>query len=477
MTRDRPGPAWSDYEQQVFETLKEHLPSADIQKNVKIRGRYSKRLRQIDMLISEETPTGVQKTVIDAKFYKKRVDVKVVDEFVGLVDDVGAKKGLLVTNSGYSKAALKRAFYCPDDLELDVLSFAELQQWQGFVAIPYAGDHAFLVSAPLGWVIDISRREGRLATMYQRGLDAATAQENKEFLYVNFWDRSEDQLTAAELDRQQLAHMRLDGAVSVRRRRTVSRPNAVTRLRIADVKRYRCLEVTGFVEFEDVIFFAVLLTSRERQRPNIRRLESVLQRAMPMTLRHNNADRISSLQDRLKGVQLADEKAGLLCEIGLLQREMGNFEDARESFVESLSLVPGYYEAMKGLIAALTKLNDRKCVTENLARLLRLDPRNPTVFNDMFVFARSARIDCDEGIDLIEALRLEYPNDHVVQGNCDFYSGNLVANAERAKRFFISARDRFSQALPADHQVFVAITVALRRLASRKKRGSRKRPK
>ncbi|MGH8263928.1 MAG: restriction endonuclease, partial [Steroidobacteraceae bacterium] len=113
-------------------------------------GRYSKRKRQIDIYLVENTPAGRVRTVIDTKHFSRSVNVKAVDGLVGFVQDVRADRGMLITNQGYSIAALRRAFYGPTKLELDVVSFAELEQFQGFGAIPYSGEKGFLVTAPFG---------------------------------------------------------------------------------------------------------------------------------------------------------------------------------------------------------------------------------------------------------------------------------------------------------------------------------------
>lgn len=170
---------WATYEEQVFELFKEHFPAAEIERNVRVRGRFSKRKRQIDILISEQTPAGPLKTVVETKYLTRKIDVKSVDGLAGFVEDVGAERGVLVANSDYTKAGLRRAFYGPSNRELDILNFSELQQFQGFGAIPYADKHAFHVPAPFGWVIDATQDKGYLACMYRRGLDAETAKKKR----------------------------------------------------------------------------------------------------------------------------------------------------------------------------------------------------------------------------------------------------------------------------------------------------------
>ena len=72
MTQKRTKPSWAVYEQQVFELFKEHFPAARIRKNVRVKGRFSKRKRQIDILMTETTPAGILKTVIDYQRGRRR---------------------------------------------------------------------------------------------------------------------------------------------------------------------------------------------------------------------------------------------------------------------------------------------------------------------------------------------------------------------------------------------------------------------
>lgn len=466
MTVKKANPRWAIYEQQVFDAIKEHFPNAQVQRNVHVKGRFSKRQRQIDILVAEKTPAGPLNTIIDTKFFTRNIDVKAVDALAGFVEDVGAQKGMLITSRGYTRAALRRAFYGPSNLELDILSFAELKQFQGFAAIPYKGSKAFLVDAPFGWIIDATRTEGRLANMYQRGLDIATAMARKELIYINYWDRKADALTAAELDDQQVQQMKAFGPVNVVHRETVQRSDAATRLRIADVKKYKCLEVTGFIEFNDVIFFAVLLTPPETQHSNIRRLESVIRQAMPIELKRDNTGVIENLQERLKGTLNATERASLLKEVGHWYRDMDQLQDAKQVLEESLFLDPtglSAYQTINELLPVLAGLRDRRRAIEVMGYLLRLDPGNPTVFNDCFRFA-AGWIEKSELLELVDALKAECPGNQLFQANCDFYAGNLllVDDPGSARERFLAARRIYRCIFPRNHQVFSAISFALR---------------
>jgi tetratricopeptide (TPR) repeat protein len=462
----REKPRWAFYEQQVFEEFKLHFPAAKIKTNVRVTGRFSKRKRQIDILIIEETPAGTLKTVVDTKLFKRKVDVKAVDGFAGFVSDVGAQRGILITEEGYTKAALRRAFYDPGDLELNILNFAELQRFQGFGAIPYSNNNAVVVPAPFGWVIDATQGKGYVAAMYQRGVDADTAKKKKEFLYLNFQDKSAEFPTAAELDAHQVARLRLGGEVIVGHRPTVQRQDAATRLRIADVKRYKCLEVTGFLEFDDVIFFAVLLTPHETQRSNIRRLEAVLRQAVRMKVSYDYTASIEKAQNQLKEEMPATERALLLRRIGRDYRTMGQYEKARPFLEESLVIDPdNAYWIIRELLPVLSRLNERDRAKELISQLLRLDPHNPTVFNDSFNLV-AGWFERDELLTLLEALKATLPHDTYVQANCDFYIGNLLMSYDSAaaKKRLSSARRLFRDIFPSTHEVFRALRIALRQI-------------
>jgi hypothetical protein len=72
--------------------------------------------------------------VIECKDYNRRVDVKGVEEFYGLLDDVGAQKGVLVCPTGFSDAAKSRA----EGYQIDLYSPVDTDphKWQVKATIP-----------------------------------------------------------------------------------------------------------------------------------------------------------------------------------------------------------------------------------------------------------------------------------------------------------------------------------------------------
>lgn len=113
-------------------------PQADVLHNVRLRGRHTGTMRQIDVLVREQIGQYEISIVIDCKDYKHPIDVKGVEEFAGLLDDVGAQKGVLVCPLGFTANAKKRAA----GLQIDVYSPVDTDphKWQVSPTIPAVCD-------------------------------------------------------------------------------------------------------------------------------------------------------------------------------------------------------------------------------------------------------------------------------------------------------------------------------------------------
>jgi hypothetical protein len=447
---------WSDYEDAVYNAFKQHFRGSRVRKNVFLRGRYSKRKRQIDVLVVEDTPAGKQIVPIDAKQYKRRVDVKVVEAFEGFLQDLGAKRGLLITNTGYTKAALRRASNSPRGLELDILNFSELSKWQAFGALPYFGKYAFLVPAPFGWVIDIARTDGRICNMFQRGSNPAIAMRQRELMYLQCWDRKREPLSALQLDKHQVQSMRAKGLIfRITRRRGISRADAKSHIRIAKVDQYRAVEATGFLEFKDTILFAVMLTPREKLTLNLRRLEHILQSAMPVVLKRDNTKVIEQAQAREASATNDDERALALREIGHWYRDMNNLRQARKYLDASLALRCNYGTLLDRLSLALQAM-ERRSVKGLLTQLIRMAPENPTVYNN------AIRVAMDGGHQaVLRELLLGSADDpgqtDLARANCRLYAAQLQPMRKAALAETLHVKAMFKVMLPRTHQVFRAI--------------------
>jgi hypothetical protein len=127
-------PAFRELELLVAKIQKQLAPNANILHDVKLDGRFSKTKRQIDVLVCERIGQYEISIIIDCKDYNKPADVKDVEEFDGLLKDVGAQKGVLVCPKGFSAAAKTRAEY----FQIDLYSpfDTDIHQWTVKATIP-----------------------------------------------------------------------------------------------------------------------------------------------------------------------------------------------------------------------------------------------------------------------------------------------------------------------------------------------------
>lgn len=114
-------------------------PSAEVTHDARLIGRSSNRQRQIDVLVRERIGQYEMLIVIDCKDHARPIDVKGVEEFYGLVSDVGAHRGVLVCPTGFSKSAKKRA----NDLQIDIYSPVDTDphKWQARPTAPCVVDY------------------------------------------------------------------------------------------------------------------------------------------------------------------------------------------------------------------------------------------------------------------------------------------------------------------------------------------------
>lgn len=117
---------WKEYEQKLFDFLKKTYPECEIEYDDSIFGIFSKIERQIDFAIRGNLAGKRILGIVDSKYYNKKIDVKVIESFIGMMQDVNANFGFMITNQGYSQAAKNRVKN--SNLKLDVLKLNELNE-------------------------------------------------------------------------------------------------------------------------------------------------------------------------------------------------------------------------------------------------------------------------------------------------------------------------------------------------------------
>jgi len=127
-------PAWKQFELLAATIQRELAADAIVTLNAKVLGRRSNTERQIDVLVEQHVGQFHLKIVMDCKDHRQPVDVKGVEEFIGLVADVGAHKGAMIASNGFTEAAKQRA----RDAGVDLLRIIDVEghKWKTYVTVP-----------------------------------------------------------------------------------------------------------------------------------------------------------------------------------------------------------------------------------------------------------------------------------------------------------------------------------------------------
>ena len=84
---------WKDYEKEVCQYFSQMYPEAEITFDARVTGRYSKKERQVDVLIEDEVAGLPIKVAVDAKYFSKKVDISCVESFISMMGDISAIRG------------------------------------------------------------------------------------------------------------------------------------------------------------------------------------------------------------------------------------------------------------------------------------------------------------------------------------------------------------------------------------------------
>ena len=271
---------WKEYEIYITRHFQKLFPDTPIQRDVRREGIISKTKRQIDILIEGKVAGFDLTIIVDCKYFNKKVNVKGVESFLSFLQDLKASKGILITNIGYTKAAYNRATYDSQDIELRIINFEDLDDFQGFMAIPYSGSHCAIVSAPDGWVVDNSQRGPYVASFYPAGLSHQEAFQTEGFIYFQFSHKDKncpdfpDLLTKQKVSSED--HYDLPKIEYID---TIKREDCSVTLRVIDAKEMgRTVEYTIFLDYPSVIIHMTLLTPRNKESDYLKKLEWIAQK-------------------------------------------------------------------------------------------------------------------------------------------------------------------------------------------------------
>jgi len=272
--------SWKEYEIYITRHLKRLFPETDIQHDVRREGLISRTKRQIDILIEGRVAGFDLKIIVDCKYFNKKVDVKDVESFLSFLQDLKASKGILITNNGYSEAAYNRATFDTQDIELRIIDFGDLENLQGFLAIPYSKSECAIVSAPPGWVVDASGGNGYVASFYPAGLSQDEAFHAFSFVYLAFSHKDKHWPDLPDLLAKQNDAARKHYQNSkIEYMDTVQREDCSLTLRVIDaVEMGDTIEYTIFLDYPNVILYMTLLSKRTEEKKSLRKLEWIAEK-------------------------------------------------------------------------------------------------------------------------------------------------------------------------------------------------------
>lgn len=176
---------WQKYEHYIFGTLQRRFPTARVVPNAHLPGLKSHRDRQIDVLVELNIGGCEIKIAFDCKFYKRKVDVKHVESFLGMLGDIRVSQGVIVTTKGYTRTAHERAERESRDINLQILNPTRLSLFQFIGCLWFwRGEVAAIVEPPSGWAVDIENITGPFQfSMYPLGHNRESAMKMCPFLY------------------------------------------------------------------------------------------------------------------------------------------------------------------------------------------------------------------------------------------------------------------------------------------------------
>ena len=257
---------WKSYEAYVTGALVARFPGIRIKRDVHVTGRRSQISRQIDILVESSSLIA-----IECKHYKQKVDVKHVESFLSMMDDLGVKSGIIITSAGYTKGAYARSKNDPRKLDLQILAPERLSDYQSLGSpIIWQDSCGFALTSPPGWITDDELTDvpgGVLIAMYPLGHSIQSAARFGEFMYANILSKPYPSATLDELAAIHQSNILADAPMStfIFESRSITDASGHIRnalLRTAHIEENSFgLEHALYMDFEDAVLLLVLLSS------------------------------------------------------------------------------------------------------------------------------------------------------------------------------------------------------------------------
>lgn len=128
-------PKWRRFEDLAATIQRDLAPQgAIVTQNERVTGVITKVARQLDIALRIPTNAGELFVVVECKDLATRVDVKEVESFIGMLEDVGANKGAMISALGFTAAAKRRAEAAA--IQAWTLVDVESTDWPAYVSVP-----------------------------------------------------------------------------------------------------------------------------------------------------------------------------------------------------------------------------------------------------------------------------------------------------------------------------------------------------
>lgn len=263
---------WLKYEELVYQECLRIFDKAHVSYNAKIKGKYSLQKRQIDILISQCNIDGSTYTIaIDTKHYKNKIDVKCVESFIGMLGDIDVNIGIIISDIGFTKGAIKRATNSPDKIQVDIMSMLELSQFQGTGGIVYSNNMGAIIKSPFGWILDAKQYEFSPAVLYRKGTNFQKALYDLNFIYVNFFHHEENYTTKEDVC--QFHNTDINKCYNTPDILTFEEDGIIIREFYNPIRD--CFDITAYKDCDNFTVFITLLTKKEFKSINIQKLKYI----------------------------------------------------------------------------------------------------------------------------------------------------------------------------------------------------------
>jgi hypothetical protein len=124
---------WQEYQEAVACFYEQLDGFGEVRRNVYIPDKVTRQKRQIDVLVELKAKGHSLSVVIDAKFHRDPIDVKIIEEIAALADAVGASKAVVVAANGWTEPAKIKAEHLSCDLRIltleDALDLVVADKW------------------------------------------------------------------------------------------------------------------------------------------------------------------------------------------------------------------------------------------------------------------------------------------------------------------------------------------------------------